>query len=380
VLDLGSVAMAPLAGQWLGDLGADVIKVEPPGGDSTRRVGPTTEAGMGALFLGLNRNKRSIVLDFKNESGRAALLRLIGSADVLIHNNLQHKMDALGLGPDDLLAHNPRLIYVSLRGFGRGGAYSERPAYDDIIQSMCGLASLMGSDDSQPCYVPSIVADKTTGLVGAVAILAALHRRNVTGKGGFVEVPMFESMVAFTAVEHLYGGQFEPAQGSTTYPRAATSSRRPYQTSDGYLSVLPYTDRQWKAFLLRADRRDLVDDPRFTDMTTRTRHIAEIYDVLGDILRGGSTAHWVAVCTEAEIPYAPVLSLEDLVDDAHLAETHFFQEHVDPGLGRIRSPGVPVQFDGVRAASTLPPRLGQHSREILAEVGFSEGEIAEILK
>jgi crotonobetainyl-CoA:carnitine CoA-transferase CaiB-like acyl-CoA transferase len=379
VLDLGSVAMAPYAGQWLGDLGADVIKVEPPGGDITRKVGPTTLPGMGALFLGLNRNKRSIVLDLKTVAGKAALIRLSETVDVVIHNNRQHKMDALGLGADVLLRQNPRLIYASFQGFGKGGSYSRRLAYDDVIQSMCGLASIMANGNGPPRYVPTVLADKTTGLMGTIAILAALNRRAVTGEGGLVEIPMFESMVSFTAAEHLYGRQFDPPQGDAIYPRAAAAGRRPYKTTNGYLCVLPYSDRQWRDFLRGAGRPDLAIDARFCEMETRAQHIDALYEILADILLTNTTQHWIELCSAHQIAFAPVLSLDELIEDVHLVETGYFEEFDVPRLGKIRAPGVPLRFSGERPSMAPPPLLGEHGREILAEAGFSNDEIANIL-
>lgn len=379
VLELGSVAMAPYAGQWLGDLGADVIKVEAPGGDTTRKVGPATEPGMGALFLGLNRNKRSIELDLKTGAGRAALMRIADGVDVFLHNNRQHKMDALGLGPTPLLERNPRLIYAALQGFGAGGAYSGRPAYDDVIQSMCGLAAIMAGADGQPRYVPTVLADKTTGLIGAIAILAALQKRTSTGHGGLVEIPMFESMVSFTAVEHLYGKQFVPPVGHSVYPRTTAPGRRPYRTKNGYLAVLPYSDRQWRDFLTAAGREDLTVDARLANMSSRTTHIAELYDLLAEIILTATTEHWIEICTEAQVPHAPVLSLDDLLDDPHLEQTGYFEGLEDPGLGRLRLPGIPVRFSGLRPVLKCPPRLGQHTKEILDEAGFTAEEIAKVM-
>ena len=211
VLDLTSVVLGPYATQMLGDLGADIIKIEPPEGDTTRYTGPRVSADMASLFLGVNRNKRSIVLDLKTPAARDVLLRLVDKADVFVHNIRPQKLDKIGLGPEALCARNPRLIYAGIHGWREDGPYSGRPAYDDIIQGLCGVASLMDQLTGEPRYAPTILADKTSGLVAAQAILAALYHREKTGRGQFVEIPMFETMVAFIMVEHLHGLGFEPA-------------------------------------------------------------------------------------------------------------------------------------------------------------------------
>jgi crotonobetainyl-CoA:carnitine CoA-transferase CaiB-like acyl-CoA transferase len=369
VLELGSVLMAPYAGQWLGDLGADVVKVEPPSGDTTRRTGPAAEEGMAAEFLTVNRNKRSIVLDLKTEAGRAALLVLVDTADVLLHNNRPQKMKALGLDPDTLLERNPRLVYACFHGFGEDGPYGGRPAYDDVIQGLCGLAHLMGERTGAPAYLPTVAADKTTGLTGAIALLAALMQRERTGRGAYVEIPMFESMVAFTAVEHLYGRCFDPPRGPAAYPRVMTPERRPYATADGYICVLPYTDKHWRDLFEHCARADLAADPRFADIGARTENIGALYATLAELLRTRPTDEWLDVLGRLEVPCAPVKSLEALVDDPHLAAVGFFTRLQQPDGSALRLPGAPVLFDGQRPPLRPPPRLGEHTQEILEEAG-----------
>jgi crotonobetainyl-CoA:carnitine CoA-transferase CaiB-like acyl-CoA transferase len=372
VLDLGTVLMAPYAGQWLGDLGADVIKVEPPSGDSSRRTGPAAEPDMSALFLALNRNKRSVVLDLKTFEGRDALFRLADGADILLHNNRPQKMKALGLGPDALLARNPRLVYACLHGFGEAGPYGGRPAYDDVIQGMCGLADLMARQSGTPRYVPSLLADKLSGLTGVIAILAALSKRDRLGGGGYVEIPMFESMVAFTVLEHLYGHYFDPPMGDTVYPRAMTPDRRPFATADGFICALPYTDRHWSKLLQICGRPDLVSDPRFADIGARTRNIAEVYGELAGILVKRPTAEWLHILGELEIPCARVASIDDLLEDPHLRAVGFFTNLPQSGSRTMRLPGVPVLFDGKRPPVRRPPRLGEHTVEVLQNLPVAQ--------
>ena len=378
VLDLGSVVFAPYAGQWLADLGADVVKVEAPGGCSTRYTGPAHERGMSAIFLGVNRSKRSIVLDLSDPTGRDALLRLVDGADVLLHSIRPQKLAKLGLDPATLLARNPRLVFAGLHGFADGGPYAGKPAYDDVIQGMTGIADLMARQGGKPAYFPGINADKVSGLTAAIAILAALVRRGATGLGGFVEIPMFESVVAFNLVEHLYGEQFVPPRGTMGYARAMAPWRRPLPTSDGYLCTMPYTDAHWRAFFAEAGRPDLATDPRFADVAVRTVNIAALYAFAGGVIAMRSTAEWVATLERLQIPAAPMAMLEDLLDDPQLAATGFFEELPDPA-GTLRYPGVPVRFDGVRPPLRYPPRLGEHTRAVLAEAGFADADIDALI-
>ncbi len=374
VLDLGSVVFAPYAGQWLADLGADVVKVEAPGGCSTRYTGPSHERGMSAIFLGVNRSKRSIVLDLSDAAGREALLRLVDGADVLLHSIRPQKLAKLGLDPTTLLARNPRLVFAGLHGFADGGPYAGKPAYDDVIQGMTGIADLMARQSGTPAYFPGINADKVSGLTAAIAILAALVRRNATGAGGFVEIPMFESVVAFNLVEHLYGEQFVPPRGNMGYARAMAPWRRPLPTSDGYLCTMPYTDAHWRAFFAEVGRADLATDPRFVDVAVRTVNIAALYAFAAETIATRTTADWVATLERLQIPAAPMATLEDLLDDPQLAASAFFEELAD-AAGTLRYPGVPVRFDGVRPPLRYPPRLGEHTRAVLAEAGFADADI-----
>ena len=321
VLDLTSVVLGPYATQMLGDLGADIIKIEPPEGDTTRYTGPRVSADMASLFLGVNRNKRSIVLDLKTPAARDVLLRLLDKADVFVHNIRPQKLARIGLGADTLLKRNPQLIYAGIHGWREDGPYSGRPAYDDIIQGLCGVASLMDQLTGEPRYAPTILADKTSGLVAAQAILAALYHREKTGRGQFVEIPMFETMVAFIMVEHLHGLSFEPARGEPGYARVLAPWRRPYRTADGYLCMLAYTDAQWRKFWGEVGKPAMMQDPRFIDMGARSRNIDEVYRLAGEQLTGRTTADWIAAFDRLEIPAGPVKSLREVMDDPHLRES-----------------------------------------------------------
>ncbi|ABS62660.1 L-carnitine dehydratase/bile acid-inducible protein F [Parvibaculum lavamentivorans DS-1] len=377
VIDLTTVAMGPLASQWLGDFGADVIKIEAPDGDSTRQTGPSTEAGMATMFLSANRNKRSVVLDLKEPEARETLERLINSADVFMHNIRPQKLERLGLEPEKLIERNPRLVYAGLHGFGEAGPYGGRPAYDDIIQGLSGCADLMRRQTGEPQYFPTITADKTTGLVAAMAILAALTGRATSGRGAIVEVPMFECMVGFNLLEHLYGRQFVPPHGNMGYPRVLSRHRRPYRTSDGFICMLPYTDAHWHAFFVEAGAAEHAADPRFVTMSARTTNIDELYELAAGLIAQYSTGHWLAACERIGVPAAPVLSLDDLIEDPHLDAVDFFSELHDPALGDLLMPGVPVLFDGERPPVGMPPRLGQHNDEVLGEGGISKIDAEE---
>ena len=277
ILDLSSVIFGPLASQILADYGAEVIKIEPPEGDSTRHTGPSKEAGMAAMFLGSNRSKKSVALDLKQADAQEALIALVATADVLMHSMRPQKLAGLGLAPETLRQRFPRLVYASLVGF-LPGPYAGKPAYDDVIQGMSGLADLMERQGGEMRYLPTIAADKTCAHVAAHAILAALWQRERTGQGAFVEIPMFESMVGFNLVEHYYGQHFEPPLSAPGYPRVLAPWRRPYRTADGAVAMMPYTNLHWQRFFTEVGAPELARDARFVDIASRTRHIAELLD------------------------------------------------------------------------------------------------------
>jgi crotonobetainyl-CoA:carnitine CoA-transferase CaiB-like acyl-CoA transferase len=377
VLDLSTVIFGPLASQTLADQGAEVIKIEAPEGDSTRNTGPRRERGMAALFLGSNRNKKSVVLDLKKPAAREALLALVATADVFMHSMRPQKLERLGISPGQLTTRFPRLVYVGLLGFGEDGPYAGRPAYDDVIQGMSGLPALAQAQTGEARYLPTIAADKTCAFVAAQAITAALLQRERTGRGGYVEVPMFESMVAFNLVEHFYGGHF--GEGPIGYPRVLTAWRRPWRTSDGLVCMMPYTDAHWQRFFAQAGAPELASDPRFTSIAARTENIAQLLQIAGEFVAAGSTAHWLQVCERLEIPAAPIASLEDLPSDPHLVATGFFADVDDPRMGRVHFPGVPVRFDRQHAPITMAPRLGEHTRDWLRAAGLAAADIEALL-
>jgi crotonobetainyl-CoA:carnitine CoA-transferase CaiB-like acyl-CoA transferase len=380
VLDLTSVVLGPLATQIMGDLGADVIKIEAPEGDTTRYTGPTRSGDMSALFMGFNRNKRSVVLDLKHASARAALWRLVDGADVFIHSIRPQKLAKLGFGHDEVLARNGRIVYAGVHGYGSGGPYAGAPAYDDVIQGQSGNADLMARLVGEPRYLPTIMADKTCALVAAYSVMAALFERERSGRGQFVEIPMFETMTAYNLAEHLFGRTFDPPEGPMGYSRVLAPWRRPYRTQDGHICMLAYTDMQWRRFWREVGRPEIADDPRFVSLASRSENIEELYRIAAASLAGRSTAAWVEAFRTLEIPAAPIARLEDLPDDPHLKAIRFFRKADHPTEGAIVMPETPVRFGRTAAAiDRLQPKLGQHSVEILREAGLDDREIGDML-
>ena len=380
ILDATTVILGPLASQTLGDLGADVVKIEPPEGDTTRQLGPAHHAGMAAFFLGCNRNKRSLVLDLKQPAGHAALMRLVRTADVFMHNFRPQPAARLGVEYERVRVENPGIVYCATYGFRAAGPYRDKPVYDDIIQAASGLASLQTALMGEPRYLPTIVADKTSSMAVAQAILAALFHKARTGEGQALEVPMFETVTAWVMVEHLYGETFVPPRETAGYKRVLNRWRRPFPTRDGYLAVLPYTDAHWRAFFTLSGRSDLLEDPRFQTLASRLAHIELLYEELGKIVATRTTAEWLAALDEANVPAMVVNTLESLLTDPQLAATGFWQIVEHPSEGTLRMPGIPATFGRTPGSiRRLQPRLGEHSVEVLREAGFDAAEIEALL-
>ncbi|MDP1567342.1 MAG: CoA transferase [Polaromonas sp.] len=379
VIDMTSLGMGPLAAQILGDHGADVIKVEAPAGDIFRHVHPQRSPSMSHAFIQFNRNKRSIALDLKTPGGIAAMHRLVESADIVLSNPRPQAMERLGLTPEKLREIKPDLIYCACYGYSERGPYAGRPAADDTIQAMSGLAALQEMATGTQQFVPSVVADKAVGLTVANAILAAAIHRLRTGEGQSIEVPMFETMVAFVMPEHVAGRTFEPPLGPAGYARIINSQRRPYRTKDGYLCVMPYTTAQWLRFLKLAGREDLASDPAIADAAERSRRFEELYGVIASLMPARTTQEWVDVLVEQDILFGKVNSPDDLLEDPHLEAMNMFPRVNHPTEGPLRLIGFPVGYSRTpNLLRHLPPCIGQQTDEILCELGYSREEIENL--
>jgi crotonobetainyl-CoA:carnitine CoA-transferase CaiB-like acyl-CoA transferase len=383
VLDLTTVLMGPFATQILGDLGAEIIKVEPPEGDNIRQLGPMRNPGMGAMFLHVNRNKRSLVLDLKQPSAREALLRLARRADVLVYNTRPQAMQRLGLAYSDVREVNPAIVYVGAFGFDEAGPYAGRPAYDDLIQGAVALPWLMMRNGaSEPRYVPATLCDRIVGQATANAVLAALLHRASTGKGQAVEVPMFETMAQFVLGDHFGGRTFDPPLGEAGYARLLARFRAPYRTQDGYICALVYNDKQWKSFFARINKPELFEaDERFRTHAVRAERIDEVYAFVADEFRSRTTEEWERLLTEGDIPWMRMNTLDDLIDDPHLASIGFLPRVEHPSEGAMRTTGVPTRWS---ASPPQPPghapRFGEHSAEVLREAGYTAAEIEQMAR
>jgi crotonobetainyl-CoA:carnitine CoA-transferase CaiB-like acyl-CoA transferase len=387
ILDLTSVVNGAYGTQLLADQGADVIKLEDPGsnrgdgGDIMRWAGHVPEGAprdLGPIFLTINRNKRSIVLDMKQESAKRAVRRLIKSCDVFAASVRYEGLKRLGLAYEDVAAIRPDIVYVHAAGYGSDGPYAGEPAYDDLIQSASGCADVLPRTDGNPTprILPTLVADKVSGLFLSQAVTAALLHRARTGEGQFVEVPMLECVTSFLLVEHMYDQTYDPPTGQWGYTRVVNPNRKPFKTKDGYIGLLPYTDKQWDQFFEAAGMGETIArDPRFSDYFTRMKHISELYGLVEQAAATKTTQEWLDVLKPLSIPVVKTNRLDDLPEDPHLKAVEFFQTFQHPELGRYVAMRPPVKFSKTPAnIRRHPPRLGEHTAEVLAEV--SEGEEA----
>jgi crotonobetainyl-CoA:carnitine CoA-transferase CaiB-like acyl-CoA transferase len=368
VIDLTAMVMGPYCTQIMADMGADVIKVEPPEGDTTRYISVGPAPGMSGVFVNVNRGKRSVVLDLRSDAGKIALRALIEHADVFIHSMRSKAIAKLGFSYEDVAAINPAIVYTSCYGYSRRGPDGDLPAYDDTIQAECGLPAVQQMMTGEATYVGSIIADKITGLTALYATTMALFHRQRTGEGQEVEVGMFETMASFMLVEHANGALFSPPLGPAHYPRAVAPNRRPYRTSDGYISALIYNDKQWALFV-EAVRPPWASDELAT-VPQRARRIDEVYRVLAETFKERSTQDWLALFRKLDIPAAPIRTPDELFEHPHLNAIGFF-ETVDSPFGPLRFPGVPTWFSRTQGRVSGPaPTLGESTEEVLAELGL----------
>ncbi len=369
VLDLTTVVMGPFATQILGDLGADVVKIETAQGDSMRWVGPWRTPGMGPLFLQANRNKRSVVLDLKTAEGKDAAVALARRADVLVSNVRPQGLRRLGLDYASIRDANSNIIYCSAVGYGSGGPSSGKAVYDDLMQAAAGIAGLFGKVDGAPRYAPINICDRVVGLYVANAVTSALYHRAMTGEGQEIEVPMFETMAQFVLADHMGGGAFVPPLGEMGYKRLLSRTRGPYPTRDGYVALVVYTDKHWRAFSAFAGQPDLMEtDPRFASQESRTRHAEDAGRFLSDHLKKRTTAEWLDILHGMDIPACPVNAIDELFDEPHLKAVDFFEEVEHPTEGRLKNPRFPVRFSRSPASlRRLAPNLGADNDDVLGK-------------
>ena len=379
VVDLTTVMLGPFCTQILGEMGAEVIKIETPDGDVNRWTGESRSPGMSTGQLIKGRNKRSIVLNLKVAEAREAFEKLIKTADVFVHNIRPKAASRLAIDYETIAELNPSIIYASATGFGEAGPFADKPAYDDLIQGASGIASLYGEVTGTPRYVPSVMADKTTGLFLSNYISMALVHKERTGEGQKLHVPMYESFAAFVISEHMQGQTFVPATGPAGYTRMLTVHRKPYETMDGFICVVPYTQKHWMNFFTLVGEQNLIGDPRFSSQTDRTKNIDALYEIVSDSMKTRTTSDWLITLTDADIPAGPMNSPEDLFDCPHLDAVGMFPEIEHPTEGRIKHIKVPVTFSKTPGGLYRhSEKLGESTHAVLSELGFSKAEIINL--
>lgn len=381
VIDLTTVMFGPYCTQILAEMGADVIKVEQPAGDTSRHVGPSRSPGMSGGYLTKARNKRSIVLDLKQDAGRAVFAKLIAGADAFVHNIRPKPAARLGIDYETVEKIKPDIVYCAATGFRPDGPYADKAAYDDLIQGLSGFAALNGKvTGGDPRYAPSVIVDKISGLFASYAVAMALFHRERTGEGQRVDVGMFEAFTGFLMQEHLQGRAFEPPLGPAGYSRLLTSHRRPYKTADGYICAVPYTDRHWRAFFRLAGRPELAADERFATIRDRTVNIDALYSIVAEVLATKTTDDWLAALEGEDIPCVRMHDVESVLTDPHLQAVGLFKEMTHPTEGDVRYIEAPVRLSktpgGFRSHAE---HHGESSVPILTELGYGEAEIQALL-
>ena len=379
IIDASSILMVPYCTRLLADMGAEVIKVETINGDNTRYIGPSINNGMAAVFLNINRNKKSICVDLKTPEGRLIIYKLIKTSDVFVSNIRKVALEKIKLTHSDFEKLNPKIITANAVGFSSEGPYAGLPAFDDTIQAISGMAAYQGAYSNQPSYTSGATADKVTGIMLGMSIIGALFNREKNGKGIELEVPMMETMVDFTLVEHLYGFNFIPPKAPPIYPRQSSPNRRPYKTKDGYVAVLPYSDEQWLRFFKLVGKEEILKDSKFSSLKSRNENIDLLYHMLSEELTKQDTNYWLKSLKQSDIPAAKVNFPEEIFEDEHLQETNFFRETQHPSEGKLLYPKFPVEFKNTENGETLhAPNLGENTKEILVGLGYSDFEIESL--
>lgn len=382
VVDLSTIVLGPYATQFLGDFGADVIKVEAQGGDVFRAVRPGRTDDLGVGFLNFNRNKRSIAVDLKQPEGKEILHKLVAQADVLVHNMRGKSAQDLGADYATLKAINPKLVYCAAPGFASTGPDAQSPAYDDIIQARSGLAALNADADGAPQFVRTIACDKVVGLHLALAVVSGVVQQLRTGEGCNIEVPMLESMTAFVMAEHLAGHTLQPAEGELGYDRLMSKNRKPYKTQNGYVAIMPYNTKHWQRFFGLVGREDLAAAEWVTDSVMRSQHIDELYTLVAEIAPSRSSEAWLADLAELDIPCSPINAMADLAEDPQLKASNWLQSHKDDVRGEYQSLKTPflVHSDSAISEDLPAPQLGEQGAAILAQLGYAPEQIDTLVK
>ncbi|MEW9856093.1 CaiB/BaiF CoA transferase family protein [Novosphingobium sp. M1R2S20] len=374
VVDLTSVVFGPYATQIMADMGAEVIKVEPPEGDNTRWITTGPEEGMGGIYVNVNRGKKSVMLDLRREEDSASLRALVSTADVFIHSMRGKAIARLGFDYEAVRALRPDIIYTNCYGYSRRGPEADKPAYDDTIQAECGIPYVQGLMNGEPGYVATIMADKVAGLHALYATMMALFHRERTGEGQEVEVTMFEAMSSFMLVEHANGAMFSPPTTPAHYHRAVERNRRPYRTKDGYVAALVYNDKHWNAFMQAVQPPWASEE--FSTLAQRAKRIGEVYGLLGETFLTRTTQEWLDTLSALHIPCSPLRTTDELFTNEHLNAIGFFEE-IDTPQGPTRMPGVPTWFSKTPGHVRGPaPRLGENNGDVLAGLAESPATMA----
>jgi len=381
VLDLSQGAAGPTCAMHLGDMGADILKVEPPGGEWGRRLGPPFVEGVAAAFLGMNRNKRSTVIDLKKEGGAEVVLRLAEHCDVALESFRPGVSDRLGIGFAAMSARNPRLIYAAISAFGQSGPWRDRPGVDGVAQAMGGIMSVTGTNGGPPVKVGVPAADMAGGLFASQAILGALFARERTGRGQRVDVSLLDSLLSFQVVPlsmFLASGRSPKRLGSAA-PYAAPNEA--FETADGHVMVAAYTDTRWLALCIALGSPELADDPRFDTNDKRVRGRTELRSVLEPLFAGRTTDEWIAVLDDVDVLCGPLLAYPELVAEDHVTQSGSIVTVEHPAMGEIRTPVLPGRFSDTSGDVTGPPPpvAGEHSVAILGECGFTDREITDLM-